>query len=79
MEMSLAKVANAFTAKNDGRSKKFWNPSIEIPNAATEDNDTLLSRGLGGNRIYWPRPEYVLEKAEALAEDFSSTHKGRGQ
>ncbi len=35
MEMSLAKVANEFTAKND-RSKKFWNPSIEIPNAATE-------------------------------------------
>ncbi len=36
------------------------------------NNDTLLSRGLGGNRIYWPRPEYVLEKSEALAEDFSS-------
>ena len=36
MEMSLAKVANAFTAKND-RLKKFWNPSIEIPNAATDN------------------------------------------
>ena len=42
-------------------------------------NDTLLSRGLDGNIIYWPRPAYVLEKSEALAEDFSSTYKGRGQ
>ncbi len=22
------------------------------------NNDTLLSRGLGGNRIYWPSPKY---------------------
>ena len=27
--------------------------------------DTLLSRGFGGNIIYWPRPEYVLEKSKA--------------
>ena len=36
-------------------------------------NDTLLSRGLGGDRIYWPRPEYELEKSEA------SIYKGHSQ
>ena len=42
MEMSLAKVANEFTAKND-RSKKFWNPSIEIPNAATVQDKKIVT------------------------------------
>ena len=41
-EMSLAKIANEFIAKND-RSKKFWNPSIEIPNAATGTNCAVSS------------------------------------
>ena len=31
---------------------------FSVENHKANRNDTLLSGGLGGNRIYWPRPEY---------------------
>ena len=44
----------------------YWkdglNDEMEVRRASwfskAGENDTLQSRGLGGNRIYWPRPEY---------------------
>ena len=31
---------------------------ITIIEGGQSNADTLLARGLGDNRIYWPRPEY---------------------